>query len=107
MKKFNEFVTEMRNVETLEELESGADLFAYGVDKGYYTTSQIKEFNRVYWNMKDEMLCSEIYKESMDTNYLQTLRILKGASATTKMDKKATRDYIKKISKAIKNNKTA
>ena len=111
MKNFRMFINELQNVETIEELESGADLFQFGVDKNYYSKIQAKEFNNTYWSIKnkinDEIICSELYKENMSTNYMQTLTIIRKAPATVKADKKELKQYINRVLKALKNEKVA
>ena len=52
MKAFKELIDETTKVEDLEELEAAADLFQFGLEKGYYRKNQIDEFNNVYWNTK-------------------------------------------------------
>jgi len=110
MKNFRMFINEMKSAESIEELESGADLFQYGCDKGYYSVGQAKEFNTIYHALKtkinDEIMCSEIYKENMDIPYLQALTIIRHAPDSVKQDKKDLKVHIKKILKALRNTKS-
>ena len=85
MKKISEFLEEISNTYNLEELESGADLFQFGVDKGYYRKSEIGLFNKRYWDKKHQLLTNEIYKATK-IPYLKLFNIVKAAPSRTKED---------------------
>lgn len=93
MKNINDFVAEIREVHTLEELESGADLFQFGVDRGDYTIKEVNLFNYIYWNKKNHLLARQLYKENR-TNYLRLFDIIKYAPAIIKDDIKQLKQYI-------------
>lgn len=60
MKTFQDLISETLEVTDLEELESAADLFQFGIEKGYYTKKQVDEFNDTYWNVKNRLLTYSI-----------------------------------------------
>ena len=45
MKTFQDLVNETLEVQDLEELESAADLFQFGIEKGHYSKRQADQFN--------------------------------------------------------------
>ena len=93
MKNINEFVSEIRDVHSLEELESGADLFQFGVDRGDYTVKEIDFFNHTYWDKKNHLLARQLYRENR-TNYLRLFDIIRHAPAIIKDDIKQLKQYI-------------
>lgn len=74
MKIFENLIDETLQAEDLEELEAAADLFQYGIEKGYYNKRQADEFNNTYWMKKDKCLAREVSEKvqgnSMDINYI-------------------------------------
>ena len=105
MKEFNSFIKEIKNVDTLEELESGADLFDSGVERGNYNVRQSNEFNKIYWNKKNRLITDCIYKNNKNINYLKLINIIKNAPVLIKDDMKKLTTYINKITKTLKTGK--
>ena len=105
MKEFNNFIKEIKNVDTLEELESGADLFADGINRGNYNTRQSNEFNKIYWNRKNKLITNWIYRNNKNINYLRLVNIVKNAPVLIKDDMKKLSIYINKIVKILKTGK--
>jgi hypothetical protein len=88
MKEFNNFVREMKDADTLEELESGADLFADGIERGYYSQRQSNEFNKIYWNKKNRLITDYVYRNNKNVGYLKLISIIKNAPVSIKDDMK-------------------
>lgn len=104
MKTFKNLIKETSQVKDLEELESSADLFQYGLDKGNYTLSQSKQFNELYWNVKNKLIAIDLYNSGVfkDINYLQLLSIIAGAKGNIKDNKDKLEQYIKERVHALK-----
>ena len=105
MKNFNNLLSEIKHSESLEELESGADLFQYGLDKEYYTLSQVKQFTDTYWIKKNKFIAQEMSSSIKDIGYMQLLSIITGANSLIKNDREQLIQYINSRIKAIKNVK--
>lgn len=104
MKKFNDFIKEVQSSISIEEIESAADLFDFGIDRGCYTMNQARQFNEVFWNVKNRLITKEIYKLNPKTNYLNLLAIVTDASPNIKKDKKKLVQYINERLRSLKNN---
>ena len=102
MKNFNDFIKEIQNVSNLEELESGADLFDSGIERGCYNTRQANEFNKVYWNRKNKLITDYIYKDNKNINYLRLLNIVRNAPSSIKDNIEKLTTYTNKIIKIFK-----
>lgn len=74
MKTFKNLIDETSQAEDLEELEAAADLFEFGIEKGYYNKRQADEFNNIYWIIKNKWLtyevCKNIKGSTMDIRYI-------------------------------------
>lgn len=101
MKAFKELIDETLQVENIEELEAAADLFQFGVEKGYYTKSQSDEFNSIYWKMKNRCLAYEISGE-IKGNKLDVISIVSAAPMEIKDNKNELLNYVKGRLKALK-----
>lgn len=103
MKEFNNFVKEIQEVEDLEELEFGRDLFDSGVDEGNYNMDQVEIFNDVYWKMKNKFITDDICNNSSKKyNYLQVHNIVRYAKPNIKEDKDKLNLYINNRLKALR-----
>ena len=51
MKAFDTLIKETLQAEDLDELEAAADLFQFGIEKGYYNKWQATVYN-AYWKVK-------------------------------------------------------
>lgn len=101
MKTFQSLINETTKVQDLEELESAADLFQFGVEKGYYTKSQVDEFNNTYWNMKNKLLAYEV-SETVKGNVLDITFIVSKAPADIRNNKDKLVNYVNDRMKALK-----
>jgi len=101
MKTFHDLIEETLQAEDIEELESAADLFQYGIEKGYYTKRQADEFNNTYWRVKNRYLAYEI-AETVKGNTLDIISIVTSAPANIKNNKNELMNYVNGRMKALK-----
>lgn len=101
MKSFQALVHETLHAQDMEELESAADLFQFGIEKGYYTKRQSDEFNEVYWKVKNKCLAYEI-AEKVKGNLLDLISIVSKAPSEVKNDKNELINYVNGRLKALK-----
>lgn len=104
MKTFKNLIEETEQVQNIDELESAGDIFQYGLDKGIYTLSQSKQFNELYWNIKNKLMTIDLYNSAKfkDINYLQLLSIVTGAKGNIKDNKDELEQYIRNRISALK-----
>lgn len=101
MKTFHALINETLQAEDLEELEAAADLFQFGVEKGYYDKRQASEFNHAYWEVKNKCLAFEIAKD-VKANTLDIISIISNAPAEIKDSRRELLDYVNGRIKALK-----
>lgn len=101
MKTFQALINETLQVNDLDELESAADLFQFGIEKGYYTKKQVNEFNETYWKMKNKCLAYSI-AEKTGGNLLDIMSIISKAPMHTKNDEFELTSYVNSRLKALK-----
>ncbi|OPJ59507.1 hypothetical protein [Clostridium oryzae] len=101
MKTFKTLMDEMNEIDDLEELEAAADLFQYGIEKGYYSIRESDEFNHVYWDVKNRCLACKIAKK-IKRNTLDVISIVKGAPVSIKNDEEELTNYINGRIKALR-----
>lgn len=101
MKNFQTLINETLQAEDLEELEAAADLFQYGIEKGYYNKRQIDEFNNTYWKIKNKYLAYAIHEE-IKGNSLDIISIVEHAPVHIKDDKKELTNYVNGRLKALR-----
>lgn len=101
MKAFDKLVDETLNVEDMEELEAAADLFDYGLESGFYTKRQVKEFNNIYWKAKNRLLAYNFFDKSKG-NALDIISIVTSAPSDIKDDNKKLEDYVNNRLKMMK-----
>ena len=101
MKTFQNLTQETLQAEDLEELEAAADLFQFGVEKGYYNKRQADEFNNTYWIVKNKWLTYEVCKKvkgnTMDIKY-----IVSKAPAEVKTNIEDLINHVNSRTKALK-----
>lgn len=101
MKTFQSLINETLESEDIEELEAAADLFQFGIEKGYYNKRQVDTFNTAYWKVKNKFLASEIYSE-VKGNKLDIMNIVAKAPADVKNNKQQLLTYVNGRLKALK-----
>jgi len=101
MKTFQSLIEETLKAEDMDELESAADLFQFGIEKGYYTKRQADEFNNTYWRVKNRHLAYEI-AETVKGNKLDIISIVSNAPANIKNNKAELLNYVNGRIKALK-----
>jgi hypothetical protein len=101
MKTFQSLINETLEAEDLDELEAAADLFQFGIEKGYYTKQQADEFNTTYWKVKNICLGYEVAKE-VKGNKLDIITIVSNAPANIKNNKGKLVNYVNDRIKALK-----
>lgn len=101
MKTFQDLVNETLEVQDLEELESAADLFQFGIEKGYYNKRQADQFNTTYWKMKNKCLAYEIAKE-IKGNKLDIITMVTNAPTEIKDNRDELINYVNGRVKALK-----
>lgn len=101
MKSFQVLVQETLEAQDLEELESAADLFEYGIEKGYYTKKQVNEFNNTYWTAKNRCLAYEVGNK-VKANKLDIITIVANAPSEIKDDMNELINYVNGRIKALK-----
>ncbi|KAJ51888.1 hypothetical protein BD780_001746 [Clostridium tetanomorphum] len=101
MKTFQDLISETLEVTDLEELESAADLFQFGIEKGYYTKKQVDEFNDTYWNVKNRLLTYSI-AEKINWNVLDISSIVSKAPSDIRNDEGKLMNYVNDRIKALK-----
>ncbi|WP_291632830.1 hypothetical protein [Clostridium sp.] len=101
MKTFKDLVNETLEAEDLEELESAADLFQFGIEKGYYNKRQADQFNVTYWKMKNMRLAYEVAKE-IKGNKLDIITMVTSAPNDIKDNMRELTNYVNGRVKALK-----
>lgn len=101
MKTFQALIDETLQSQDLDELESAADLFQFGIEKGYYNKRQVDEFNNAYWKVKNRCLAYEI-AETVKANILDIISIVSSAPSEIKNDKNELINYVNGRIKALK-----
>lgn len=101
MKTFQALINETLEAQDLEELEAAADLFEFGLEKGYYNKRQVDEFNSTYWKVKNILLAYEVGKE-IKANKLDIITIVSNAPADIKDNKNELINYVNGRIKALK-----
>jgi len=101
MKAFQDLVNETMDVQDLEELESAADLFQFGIEKGYYNKRQADQFNITYWKMKNKCLAYEVAKE-IKGNKLDIITMVTSAPNEIKGNMRELTNYVNGRVKALK-----
>ncbi|GFZ31705.1 hypothetical protein CSC2_22310 [Clostridium zeae] len=101
MKSFQSLINETLDAEDLEELEAAADLFQFGIEKGYYNRRQVDEFNNAYWSVKNRYLAYEI-AQKVKANKLDIITIVSNAPAEIKENKNELLNYVNGRMKALK-----
>lgn len=102
LEKYNNFIVETKECENLSELEYAADQFDKGIIKGIYSVRQSKNFNTVYWELKNQLICDSIKNEFEGFNKLDLLSMVKSAPNNLKDNKKELVYYIRSIVKNLR-----
>ncbi|MFT8316140.1 MAG: hypothetical protein ABF633_18095 [Clostridium sp.] len=105
MKVFQDLVKETLELRDLEELESAADLFQFGIEKGYYNKRQADEFNNIYWKVKNKCLGYAI-ADVVKGNTLDIISIVTNAPADIKDNRSELIGYVNSRLKALKGKVT-
>lgn len=85
MKNINNLLSEVQELNSLEELESAVNLFTYGVDNDYYTSKDVYNFYNVYNPIVDKAIAKEI-SNKLNSNYLKTLAYVQNYKMTKDID---------------------
>jgi hypothetical protein len=101
VKTFQALINETLQAEDLEELESAADLFQFGIEKGYYDKRQANEFNNMYWKVKNRCLAYSIAGE-IKINTLDIISIVTNAPTEIKDNRAELINYVNGRIKALK-----
>lgn len=101
MKSFESLIKEALESVDMDELESTADLFQFGIEEGNYTKRQADEFNAAYWKVKNKLLAYEL-SETVKANVLDLISIVSNAPASVKDNKKELLDYVNGRLKALR-----
>jgi hypothetical protein len=101
MKAFQTLIDETLQAADLEELEAAADLFQFGIEKGYYTKWQSNQFNDAYWKVKNRCLAYEV-AEKVQANTLDIITIVSSAPSEIKDNKHELINYVNGRIKALK-----
>lgn len=102
MKSFNDLKMEMQDLITIDEVEAGADLFDYGLANNSYSYSQVKQFNIIYWNMKNKIITKSISNQFYKVDYTQLKNIVTGAPTAIKENEVQLTQYINDRLRALK-----
>ncbi|WP_125152363.1 hypothetical protein [Clostridium rectalis] len=101
MKTFQVLIDETLTAADIEELEAAADLFQFGIEKGYYNKRQADEFNTTYWKVKNRYLAYEI-SQTVKGNKLDIISIVSNAPSHVKNNKQDLLNYVNGRMKALK-----
>ncbi|AGY74506.1 MULTISPECIES: hypothetical protein [Clostridium] len=101
MKTFQTLIDETLQAKDLDELESAADLFQFGIEKGYYNQRQSNEFNTTYWKIKNKYLAYEIANQ-IKYSKLDILTIVINAPVNIKDNKSELLSYVNGRIKALR-----
>lgn len=101
MKPFNTLINETLEADDLEELEAAADLFQFGIEKGYYDKRQSNEFNNTYWKVKNRCLAYDIAQE-VKASTLDIISIVTSAPNELKENRVKLLEYVNGRIKALK-----
>jgi len=102
MKNFQTLIEETLHSSDMEELEAAADLFQFGIEKGYYTKRQADEFNAAYWKVKNKCLAYAIADRVNSNNLLDIIDIVSTAPASAKDNEEDLITYVNARVKAMK-----
>lgn len=105
MKAFQELIKETLATRDLEELEAAADLFQFGIEKGYYSKRQSDEFNNTYWKVKNKCLGYAV-ADVVKGNPLDIISIVTCAPNEIKDNKDELISYVNSRLKALKGKVT-
>ncbi|SMC29299.1 hypothetical protein SAMN02745134_03839 [Clostridium acidisoli DSM 12555] len=105
MKSFQELVKETLAIRDLEELEAAADLFQFGIEKGYYNKRQCDEFNNTYWKVKNKCLGYSV-ADVVKGNPLDIISIVTSAPNEIKDNNAELISYVNSRLKALKGKVT-
>jgi hypothetical protein len=94
-------MNETLQIKDIEELEAAADLFQYGIEKGYYTNREANEFNHTYWEVKNKCLAYDLSKD-IKINFLDLISIITNAPNNIKDSRRDLIDYVNGRLKALK-----
>lgn len=101
MKTFQTLINETLEADDLEELEAAADLFQFGVEKGYYNKRQAIEFNNTYWIVKNRCLAFSVGEE-VKACKLDIITIVSNAPNEIKDNRSELVNYVNGRIKALK-----
>lgn len=101
VKPFDTLIKETLQAEDLDELEAAADLFQFGIEKGYYNKWQATEFNQAYWEVKNRCLAL-IIAEQIKGNKLDIIDIVRKAPIELKDDEDKLIEYVNGRIKALR-----
>ncbi|MDP4145499.1 MAG: hypothetical protein Q8936_13605 [Bacillota bacterium] len=101
MKTFQSLINETLQAEDLEELEAAADLFQFGIERGYYNKRQSDEFNEAYWKVKNKWLAFEV-AEKVKGNTLDIITMVTNAPPDVKNNMDELINYVNGRIKALK-----
>jgi len=102
MKNYSTLIQEIKQCESLDELEAGADIFDYGIEKGCYSQRQSKEFNTIYWSIKDRLIAKGISNKVKASNGLDLIYIVSKAPVNIKEDENKLVEYVNSIIKNLR-----
>lgn len=102
MKNFETLIEETLHSDDIEELEAAADLFQFGIEKGYYTKRQADEFNTTYWKVKNKCLAYAIADRVNSNNLLDIIDIVSNAPSSAKDNEEELITYVNARVKAMK-----
>jgi hypothetical protein len=105
MKLFQELIKETLAIHDLEELEAAADLFQFGIEKGYYNKRQCDEFNNTYWKVKNKCLGYSV-ADVVKGNPLDIISIVTSAPNEIKDNRNELISYVNSRLKALKGKVT-
>lgn len=105
MKTFKSLLTETEQITDMEELESSADLFQYGLEKGYYTLLQTKEYNNTYWRIKNNIITKAIKDKFQNINSLDLTYIVTNAPVGIKENENELISYVRDVLKRLKKSR--
>ena len=81
MKTMKNLLSEVTELNSLEELESAVNLFTYGVDHNYYNSKDVYNFYNIYNPIINKAIAKEV-SSKLNSNYLKTLAYVQNCKIT-------------------------
>ena len=103
MKKFEDFIKEVKECRDEEELEASVSQFDfYRNKKNGFNKYQQKMFLSLYNEISNKFITDAIYQKDKSLNYLRLMNIVRGADEVLKSNIETLTNYCRNIDRQLK-----